>query len=326
MKSNGRIEWIDLCKMITMLIVCYDHVIQSISFDYALKNNFFVGSISFHMPLFMLLSGYFINLDKIRQTSLIKFCLSKFKHLMIPAFTWYLIQCILFTEMPALKRAFESYWFLSCLFFCFCILSICSKWIKNNELLLFSVCLITYVMPYAYFVKINFLIPFLCVGYWLRKRIVYLNWKFVLPIFIIYSILYQYWTFEDSVYITPIRFNSIDSVLPTSFTAIFRFIIAITGCLSILYICFFITRWFPQNKLVRFLIDNGKYTLSIYVIHFVFIRYIGKFFKGTLSSDLCISIVLISVFVSIVIVVISLLISSLLRQNIYMKRILLGEF
>ena len=140
MKSNGRIEWIDLCKMITMLIVCYDHVIQSISFDYALKNNFFVGSISFHMPLFILLSGYFINLDKIRQTSLIKFCLSKFKHLMIPAFTWYLIQCMLFTEMPSIKRAFESYWFLSCLFFCFCILSICSKWIKNNRLLLFSVC------------------------------------------------------------------------------------------------------------------------------------------------------------------------------------------
>lgn len=47
-----RIEWIDLCKIITMIIVCYDHTIQSIAPDEALKNSFFIGTISFHMPLF----------------------------------------------------------------------------------------------------------------------------------------------------------------------------------------------------------------------------------------------------------------------------------
>ena len=59
-----RIEWIDLCKIITMIIVCYDHTIQSIAPDEALKNGFFIGSISFHMPLFMILSGYFINPER----------------------------------------------------------------------------------------------------------------------------------------------------------------------------------------------------------------------------------------------------------------------
>lgn len=70
-----------------MLIVCYDHTIQSIAPEEALKNNFFVGSISFHMPLFMLLSGYFINLEKIRTNKISFFCFLKFKHLMIPAFS-----------------------------------------------------------------------------------------------------------------------------------------------------------------------------------------------------------------------------------------------
>ena len=51
-----RIEWIDLCKIITMIIVCYDHTIQSIAPDEALKNSFFIGTISFHMPLFNLLA------------------------------------------------------------------------------------------------------------------------------------------------------------------------------------------------------------------------------------------------------------------------------
>ena len=40
MKAKNRIEWIDLCKIITMLIVCYDHTIQSIAPEEALKNNF----------------------------------------------------------------------------------------------------------------------------------------------------------------------------------------------------------------------------------------------------------------------------------------------
>lgn len=40
MEAKNRIEWIDLCKIITMLIVCYDHTIQSIAPEEALKNSF----------------------------------------------------------------------------------------------------------------------------------------------------------------------------------------------------------------------------------------------------------------------------------------------
>lgn len=92
-----RIEWIDLCKIITMIIVCYDHTIQSIAPDEALKNSFFIGTISFHMPLFMILSGYFINPKRMRTDKITTSCFSKFKHLMVPAFSWYIIQCCLFS-------------------------------------------------------------------------------------------------------------------------------------------------------------------------------------------------------------------------------------
>lgn len=78
-----RIEWIDLCKIITMIIVCYDHTIQSIAPDEALKNSFFIGTISFHMPLFMILSGYFINPKRMRTDKITTSCFSKFKHLII---------------------------------------------------------------------------------------------------------------------------------------------------------------------------------------------------------------------------------------------------
>ncbi len=91
-----RIEWIDLCKIITMIIVCYDHTIQSIAPDEALKNSFFIGTISFHMPLFMILSGYFINPKRMRTDKITTSCFSKFKHLMVVSSQKMAIDCNLY--------------------------------------------------------------------------------------------------------------------------------------------------------------------------------------------------------------------------------------
>ena len=320
-----RIEWIDLCKIITMIIVCYDHTIQSIAPDEALKNSFFIGTISFHMPLFMILSGYFINPKRMRTDKITTSCFSKFKHLMVPAFSWYIIQCCLFREIPEVKASLESYWFLSCLFFCFCILAIITK-ITTNNLIVFTVaCIITYFTPYCYFVKINFLMPFLAIGYWLNKHNKYLTWQLVLPILMIYIILYQHWTFEDSVYITPIRFHKFSSIIPISHRAIFRFAIAVTGSLSIIYGCILITKYFKNNILIKKLIHYGKYTLCIYTIHFIFIKLIKDFFNKHLwSNDY--PLMLFSILISALIIILSLSIASLLRYNHYTRKILLGDF
>lgn len=325
MEVKKRIEWIDLCKIITMSIVCYDHTLQSIAPEEALQNSFFVGSISFHMPLFMLLSGYFINLERIRTDKISNFCSSKFKHLMIPAFSWYLIQCCLFREIPGVKASIESYWFLSCLFFCFCILAFIAKVTTNNLIVFIMACIITYFTPYCYFVKINFLMPFLAIGYWLNKQDKYLNWRFILPILFIYIVLYQYWAFEDSVYITPIRFYNLSSIIPISSIAIFRFAIAVTGSLSIIYSCILITRYFEDNIIIKKLIHYGKYTLCIYTIHFIFIKFLKGFFDKYLWSNEY-TLILFSILISVLIITLTLSIATLLRYNHYTRKFLLGEF
>lgn len=99
--------------------------------------------------------------------------------------------------------------------------------------------------------------PFLAIGYWLNKHNKYLTWQLVLPILMIYIILYQHWTFEDSVYITPIRFHKFSSIIPISHIAIFRFAIAVTGSLSIIYGCILITKYFKNNILIKKLIHYG---------------------------------------------------------------------
>ena len=178
-----RIEWIDLCKIITMIIVCYDHTIQSIAPDEALKNSFFIGTISFHMPLFMILSHTFRILMPIPTLKAVLPYSKKavFWRFLSHRNCWTRFR-LLIGEIPEVKASLESYWFLSCLFFCFCILAIITK-ITTNNLIVFTVaCIITYFTPYCYFVKINFLMPFLAIGYWLNKHNKYLTWQLVLPI------------------------------------------------------------------------------------------------------------------------------------------------
>lgn len=167
--------------------------------------------------------------------------------------------------------------------------------------------------------------PFLAIGYWLNKHNKYLTWQLVLPILMIYIILYQHWTFEDSVYITPIRFHKFSSIIPISHIAIFRFAIAVTGSLSIIYGCILITKYFKNNILIKKLIHYGKYTLCIYTIHFIFIKLIKDFFNKHLwSNDY--PLMLFSILISALIIILSLSIASLLRYNHYTRKILLGDF
>lgn len=124
--------------------------------------------------------------------------------------------------------------------------------------------------------------PFLAIGYWLNKHNKYLTWQLVLPILMIYIILYQHWTFEDSVYITPIRFHKFSSIIPISHIAIFRFAIAVTGSLSIIYGCILITKYFKNNILIK------TYSLwEIYTLHIYHTFHFYKTHKRFFSINIC---------------------------------------
>ena len=82
MEKQARIKYWDLLKGIAIFLVVWGHTIQyggsgSIFFD----NKAFIFIYSFHMPLFLLISGYFLAKSAGRRSFVQKksWCISQFR-------------------------------------------------------------------------------------------------------------------------------------------------------------------------------------------------------------------------------------------------------
>lgn len=82
-----RLTYPDICKFFAIFLVTWSHCAQCISGE--TWTNFIGGhqiDIAFNMPLFMIMSGWFINLEKTRNTPTLIFIKAKFRRLLVPSF------------------------------------------------------------------------------------------------------------------------------------------------------------------------------------------------------------------------------------------------
>lgn len=69
-----RLLYPDICKFLAIFLVTWAHCAQCISGE--IWTNFLGGKqldIAFNMPMFMLISGWFIDPDKMRKSNIIEF-------------------------------------------------------------------------------------------------------------------------------------------------------------------------------------------------------------------------------------------------------------
>lgn len=119
-----RLDWIDALKSILIIIVIWGHLIQY----YSGETEFWENSIweiiySFHMPLFIFISGYFFK----NKPNLIESLKTKAIQLLLPGLTCAIILYIKSShlnniQLIDIKHIFESacmnLWYLKTLFIC----------------------------------------------------------------------------------------------------------------------------------------------------------------------------------------------------------------
>ena len=176
---NQRLIYPDICKFIAIFIVTWSHCAQCIANK--TYTNLWGGTeldIAFNMPLFMIISGWFINLDKYRDTGIIQFIVSKFKRLIIPSLTWFSIYAILNGIIPEIKLSnclwyirgmLNYYWYINALFVCLCVILFSAKLFKDNVLCILISTIGILICPLSEIANINFMFPFIWTGYLLRK-------------------------------------------------------------------------------------------------------------------------------------------------------------
>ena len=118
-----RIGYIDALRGFSMILVVYSHVL-GFSFDCAPAFSFNDIFVTFRMPLFFFLSGFFMYKPNrfTSEKNALKFLIDKFKVQIIPTLIFTLVFCLIFAYSFGelwMEKSKCGYWFTLTLFFYF---------------------------------------------------------------------------------------------------------------------------------------------------------------------------------------------------------------
>lgn len=285
---KARLAYIDLAKFIAIFLVVWGHCI-------ALYDGGYVSTIrtviyTFHMPLFMIMSGFFAESSFKRAFT--PFVTRRFKQLLVPTASCTLI-CVAYLlatdqHKIILQEIIGNSWFLKTLFVIYA-LAYFVKRIKAPDIVLFLVSWgMILLIPHSYSLQFNWMYPYFWIGILINKYREEVE-RHDLTVFATCVLLYVFtWTYT---YLLGIQTND---MLPMSyaqmsnqwFGLLLKFVLGISGSVAIIMGCRLLTaRW----NMLEHIADYGKYTLGIYVVQtFVIVRLLYDFVHFSVDSELLI--------------------------------------
>lgn len=175
--NNRRDVAFDYLKAFAIWLVVYGHCHQHLLSLDRHDNIVYVFIYSFHMPLFMCISGYFSSSSL--KMDFIPFLKKKGKGLLLPVFTYSLLLTIFYlffgshgyhgvvdiTEL-FLGRCWAQHWFFKALFLCYLLLY-CSRYFAFKK----AYFIITIILSqFIHDFNMPIMYPVFLVGYFIRKE------------------------------------------------------------------------------------------------------------------------------------------------------------
>ena len=285
-----RSKKIDFFKAFAIITVVLGHSIQygsgtTFSTDNnLLENTVFRLIYSFHMPFFMLISGYLFFFST-QKHSFRHNLISRFTSLFVPIIFWNIIPFIQYTwhDRPhTLRYLFHSYlvtmtdncWFLWAIFFCSLVVLLVSKFFKDNILIYLIGFLITFFIPDSHNLFLyKFMYPYFLIGYFFNKAGIFIkltqikaSYRSIIGVGsgIVFVILLYF--FHTTSYIYTSKYSLIGKVWTTQFGIdIYRFMIGLIG--SAFFTCI-LSKLFLliPDKVMNIFASIGKKSLGIYLV------------------------------------------------------------
>ena len=155
--------YLDVLKAVNIVLVVLGHWIQYGSGTQFVSGTFFGNPVfmfiySFHMPLFMLISGYLFAYS-FKNKDWKEILLIKFKQLIVPLFFWSIISLFIaifkseesVNALWILKKLITGFiygpWFLWALWWCSVIVIIVRRFFSDNAVIYILGTLLTFVIP-----------------------------------------------------------------------------------------------------------------------------------------------------------------------------------
>ena len=338
--DNNRIRSFDILKLFAIFLVIWGHCIHVFLSTDGSNNAAFRLLNSFHVSLFMMISGYFAT-NTIKKP-LFCFIFKKFKQLLYPCFVWGLIWLLyvyihqhksINSELGCIQVFIDLYWysdfwFLKSCFICYILLYIGAH-LRLRLRYWGIITLITSQLITPFFV--SFMYPCFLIGYLLKeklslrtiiKRHTYLIWgSFIL---LLLSWDKTAWDLSHGLSLDIIN-SSPYTIITVAFFRIFRLVIGILGAIAFCSLAFNISNERLRQKWIRKIFYWGGYTLEIYILQSIVLeRLLSHYTKFDTVNILTFNI-FISPIISLAILFICVILIRLLLESKTIMMILFGR-
>lgn len=338
---STRIKYFDTLRFFTIYLVVWGHCIQHFqTIDYT-ENIVFRYIYSFHMGLFMMISGYF-SISSM-QMSMNQFVTKKFMRLIYPCIVWggmvwvileithsfhYNKDNISFVGLLTDFYWMSDFWFLKSCFICYCIayLGIHSRLKKKYWIpltLFFSLFLPVF--------QVSYMFPCFLFGLLLKNNKeltdwIYTNTHYLVILFIVMLIFWNYNAWNKSHSFPSIQIEDFASVpFEYFYYRAFRLLIGIVG--SVTAISVFYSLFKPNAtspKYIDICSKMGAFTLEVYLIHSIIFVWILKHIINLDNIGFMYYTFIITPISSIIILIICVLFAKLTHRSPFISHLLWG--
>lgn len=285
-------EKIDILKGIAIILVIVGHIIQYTAFDSYdfFENKIFIFIYSFHMPLFMIISGYLFY-NTVVNKDVLTIIKSRLKSLLYPLIIFTIIGYYVNELLNLIINhnfygfyysnwlgQLGGYWFIWSIIASISVILISNTLSKNKlkrvilYLVLFPLVIIFPNPDLNLFMYGYFLLGYLFNQYKNQIPNILLKLKYFI---LIYPAFLIFWNKQNYIYLTGmINIESINSFKNQIFIDLIRFLYGLFGCIFIIVIVDIIFKC--KNKLLQkvknIIIIMGKNSLQIYLIQRIIIE------------------------------------------------------
>lgn len=338
--KSQRLAFFDFLKMFAMFMVLWGHTIQHLQTGDVWGNSMHKIIYTFHLPLFMFISGYFSASSM--KLDFIAFLKKKSIQLILPCVTWSIILYLIIYMMNTLINTslsyspffvfFQHFWFLKSLFVCYIISYIGIRLTNSLPLYIILTLLIAHIttthqIPIMYF-------SFLC-GLLLR---IYFNrfmthYKLLSVMSAIIYIAILTITTGD----LPLKgINLIDlikthQISPSIIIYLGKILIGISSSIFLVGLMYGLSKINSIKQYLEnsYLTKMGRHTLDIYILQSIFLETILPIIKidklGGVFSNLNFDIYIVFPILSFLIMIICTEIGILIQRNKTLDFLLLGN-
>lgn len=344
MTSKKRLHSFDVLKLFAIFLVLWGHCIQYFLTSPYTEEPVYRFIYSFHMPLFMMVAGFFATPTTKLPISL--FLSKKFKQLILPCLSWGVLLWLIggfinsireesgFSLTKLLSALFYNYWFLKSLFICYLLVYSVYQLGKHKWIGFFLTLLISQIVSVFQInvFQINVMYPCFLVGICLKMK-----WnlfkqysKYLFGLFAVSFIVMSF--FWNETFWQPV--NNVKSallegnwelVMLSAYRRSFRIIIGIIGSLTFIFLFHLL---FDQKHLSKFLnicCKWGQYTLGIYVLQVTIVETVMSRYVMLDSLGFVVFNFIVAPLISIVVLIVCVEIIKIISRSNLLSFLFLGK-